>query len=74
MHVRQRAARVHRILPPTFVTIAKRPSLWDGMICSIAVSTKRERKKFLRKGLDRKSVSRPSGNLHVHLYEAFKPC
>jgi len=29
--IRQSAIRVHRIPPPTFVTIAKRPSKGDGM-------------------------------------------
>src|ERR1700686_4916284 len=29
--VRQERIRVHRIPPPTSVTIAKRPSVWDGM-------------------------------------------
>ena len=29
--VRQKRIRVHRIPHPTSVTIAKRPSVWDGM-------------------------------------------
>jgi len=38
------AARVHRIPPPTFVTIAKRPSLGAGPNRFIPVSTRPSRK------------------------------
>jgi hypothetical protein len=45
--------RVHRIPHPTFVTIAKRPSLsGTGSGRSIAVSTKTKSKIFLQTGLD----------------------
>jgi hypothetical protein len=37
---------------PTSVTIAKRPSVWDGMIRPIPVSTKQGSEKFLQTGLD----------------------
>ena len=49
--VRQERCRVHRIPHPTSVTIAKRPSMWDGMasdidlICPIG-----ERKSFCKRG------------------------
>jgi hypothetical protein len=49
MHVRQRAARVHRIPPPTFVTIAKRPSFWDGMARDMdLIWVKQEAENFLK--------------------------
>jgi hypothetical protein len=37
--VRYRRIRVHRIPHPTSVTIAKRPSVWDGIIRTTPVST-----------------------------------
>jgi hypothetical protein len=35
--VRQRRISVHRIPPPTSVTIAKRPSVWDGTAADMKV-------------------------------------
>jgi hypothetical protein len=35
--VRQERISVHRIPPPTSVTIAKRPSVWDGMAIVLKV-------------------------------------
>jgi hypothetical protein len=61
-----RAARVHRIPHPTSVTIAKRPSVWDGMIRSIPVSTKRQSEKFLREGLDSQFAKQPVGQITHH--------
>ena len=61
-----RAARVHRIPHPTSVTIAKRPSVWDGMIRSIPVSTKRPSEKFLPEGLDSQIAKQPVGQITHH--------
>src|ERR1700682_6017800 len=57
--------RVHRIPRPTSVTIAKRPSVWDGMIRSIPVSTKRESEKFCERGWTAELQDSPSGKSHV---------
>jgi hypothetical protein len=62
-----RAARVHRIPHPTSVTIAKRPSVWDGMIRSIPVSTKRQSEIFLRQGLDSQIAKQPVGQITQQL-------
>jgi hypothetical protein len=66
--VRQRAAAstASRL---TSVTIAKRPSVWDGMIRSIAVSTKRESEKFCGRGLDTPIAGQPVGQI-THDYES----
>ena len=45
--VRQRHVSVHRILRPTFVTIAKRPSIWDRMICSLFLRLAERQVQFL---------------------------
>ena len=55
------AACVHRI-PPTSVTIAKRPSVGTGRFGSIAVSTKPPSEKYFAGGLDTKQVICPSGS------------
>ena len=44
---------------PTSVTIAKRPSQWDGISRSIAVSPKRQSEIFFEKGLDTKIAGQP---------------
>jgi hypothetical protein len=54
---RQRAVCVHRIPCPTSVTIAKRPSVWDGMAGDAEVIwVGRERKYFCKGGWTCKSL------------------
>jgi hypothetical protein len=59
---RARRCRVHRIPCPTFVTIAKRPSVWDGMTRLIEMFLPTtEAKYFCKGGWTPLSTNRPTG-------------
>ena len=61
---RQSAACVHRIPPPTFVTIAKRPSVWDGTAADMMVICANiEAKYFCARGWTALWVICPPGRL-----------
>jgi len=60
--IRQRRISVHRILRPTSVTIAKRPSVWDGTAADIEVIwVGREQEYFCNRGWTAKLLICPSG-------------